>query len=206
MRRGTFGIMGKDKQFLKDKYMLWMGIIFFLLALSFIFDLWGFKREVIQHPLVDPRYFTKEPVRQAKLEPVLIKDGYQYRCNDCHQTLAPSQIQKSFFSAHPEIELKHGVNNYCLTCHSLNNRESLRDINGNDVPFSQSQIACLQCHGTIYRAWERGVHGRINGYWDKTKGEIKKITCVQCHDPHQPKFKAMHPAPAPNVKNYQDSF
>lgn len=196
--------MEKDKRFFKDQYMLWIGIVFFLLTLSFIFDLWDFKREVISHPLVDPQYFTKEPVRQAKLEPILIKDGRRYRCDDCHENIEPSLVQKSFFSAHPEVELKHGVNNYCLTCHSLNNREALRDINGHDVSFARSELSCLQCHGTIYRDWERGVHGRMNEYWDKTKGEVKKLTCVQCHDPHNPKFKKMRPAPAPNIKNYQD--
>lgn len=183
--------------------MWWMAAVFFLLALSFIFDLWGEKTERIKHPLTNPQYFTKQPVREAKLESLIKKEGHVYRCNDCHQTLEISSVQKSFFSAHEDIILKHGVNNYCLTCHSANNMEALVDIHNNDITFSQSHITCLKCHGPIYRDWENGVHGRMNDFWDQGKGEVRKLTCVACHDPHQPKFKPMKPAPAPNIVNYR---
>jgi nitrate/TMAO reductase-like tetraheme cytochrome c subunit len=198
------GNMEEDKPFFKDKYMLWMGCVFFLLALSFIFDVWGSRREALRHPLVEPRYFSREPPRQAKGEPVLMKDGRHYRCNDCHQNIEASQVQKSFFSAHPDIELNHGANNYCLTCHSLNNREALRDINGADVPYARSELSCLPCHGTIYRDWEQGVHGRMDEYWDRAKRKASQLTCVACHDPHQPDFKPMEPSPAPRAVNYRD--
>lgn len=54
---------------------------------------------------------------------------------------------------------------------------------------------CAKCHGTIYRDWEAGVHGRQNGYWDAAKGEKTRLRCIQCHDPHSPQFKDMKPLP-----------
>lgn len=191
----------------EDRYpnYLWLiAAVFFLLALSFIFDLWPRGRDVIKYPPVDPKYFSTQTVRQPMHEPILKKDGDLYRCNDCHQNIVPSPIQKSFFSAHENIILQHGINNYCLTCHSLNNREFLVDIHGEDIPFSKSELLCQKCHGTIYRDWEKGAHGRINSFWDKSKGEKVKATCVACHDPHQPKFKPLEPSPAPRVRNYRD--
>lgn len=189
---------------LKENGYGWaIALAFLLLALSFIFDIWDQRREIIKHPIVEPQNFTKDPIRNPKLEPSIIQDGYRYSCNDCHQNIEPSQVQKSFFSAHSNIILDHGANNYCMTCHNAQNSEMLVDINKNEVPFNQSQKTCLQCHGPIYRDWENGVHGRMNDFWDEGKGEVRKLTCVACHDPHQPKFKPMKPAPAPNIENYR---
>ena len=185
-------------------YLWWIAIVFLGLACTFIFDLWGDKREIIKHPLTEPKHFTKAPVREAKLEPMMIQDGYAYRCNDCHKNIEPSTVQKSYFSAHSDIILEHGVNNYCTTCHARDNREMLINIHKVEIPFAQSHKTCLQCHGPIYRDWENGVHGRMNDFWDSNQGEVRKLTCVACHDPHQPKFKPMNPAPAPNIKNYRD--
>ena len=117
-----------------------MAVAFLLLAISFIADLWGQKREIIKHPPVDEKYFTKEPVRKTKLQPLLGEDGFA--CNDCHQDIEPSHVQKSFISAHEDITLQHGMNNYCTTCHSVNNKEALVDINGNDVPFEKNYLMC----------------------------------------------------------------
>lgn len=195
--------MNDKKRDSSPNYLWWIVIAFLLLALSFIFDLWSEKRVTIKHPLAKPQFFTKIPVREAKIEPILIIDGYKYSCNDCHQNIEPSTVQKSFFSAHSDIVLEHGANNYCLTCHNPVNYETLIDINKKEVLFSQSHRSCLQCHGPIYRDWENGVHGRMNDFWDSSRGEVRKLTCVACHDPHQPKFKPMKPAPAPNIENYR---
>ncbi|MCA9406257.1 MAG: hypothetical protein KC684_06965, partial [Candidatus Omnitrophica bacterium] len=181
-----------------------IALVFLFLAASFLMNVWGEKREIIRHPLTNPEDFTKQPVREARLEPKVMQDGYMYRCNDCHDNIEPSTVQKSFFSAHSDIILDHGANNYCLTCHSINNREMLVDINKNEISFAQSHQTCLQCHGPIYRDWENGVHGRMNDFWDSNKGEVRKLTCVACHNPHQPKFQLMQPAPAPNIQNYRD--
>lgn len=196
--------MAKENQNNNLNYLWLIAVVFLLLALSFVFDVWGKKREVLKHPLVAKEYFTKDSVETPMLRPVLIQDGNRYSCNDCHQNIEPSTVQKSFFSAHPDVTLEHGANNYCMTCHNFENREMLVDLNKNEIKFSQSEKTCLQCHGPIYRDWENGVHGRMKNFWDETKGAKSKLTCVQCHDPHNPKFKPMKPSPAPKIQNYRE--
>ncbi len=177
-------------------------MVFLVLAISFIVDIWGEPPKRVIHPTVDQANFSQKPARTPALNPIYVKDGYSYRCNDCHSVLEPSDVQKSYISAHPDVILEHGANNYCTTCHSPDNRERLLDINGYDVAFDQSHKSCLQCHGPIYRDWEAGVHGRMNDYWDTERGPTRKLTCVECHNPHQPKFPDMQPSPAPNINNY----
>ncbi|MBI2361870.1 MAG: hypothetical protein HYV15_00585, partial [Elusimicrobia bacterium] len=58
---------------------------------------------------------------------------------------------------------------------------------------------CAKCHGTTYRDWNNGSHGRRNGHWDVAKGGPKQTVCIACHDPHWPVFKAIQAAPAPHV-------
>ena len=182
----------------KNNWYAWLMVVVFSgLAVSFACDWWGEEREMREAVVVDPEFYSKRPVRQPRLEATLILGDHTYRCNTCHQHLKPSQVQKSAVSAHPEILLNHGVNNYCAPCHHREDREQLVDINGEKVSFAQSHLTCLQCHGPIYRDWEKGVHGRMNDYWDKRRGEVRKLTCVACHDPHDPAFKPMTPAPAP---------
>jgi hypothetical protein len=51
----------------------------------------------------------------------------------------------------------------------------------------------------VYRDWLHGSHGRTNGYWDTTRGEQSRRTCIECHDPHRPPFPPMPPAPGPRT-------
>lgn len=53
---------------------------------------------------------------------------------------------------------------------------------------------CGQCHGTIYRDWKVGIHGKRTGYWN---GDKEYRICLKCHDPHNPKFKQLKPDPPP---------
>ncbi len=53
---------------------------------------------------------------------------------------------------------------------------------------------CGQCHGTIYRDWKWGVHGKRTGQWN---GEKKYRACVRCHNPHNPKYQPLQPEPHP---------
>ncbi len=188
----------------RQDHLGWAAGIFFLLALSFAFNLWPPVEKAQKNPLVEPQYFSKAPVRKPMTEPVIEKDGHRYRCNDCHQNIAPSSVQKSFFSAHDNVVLQHGVNNYCTTCHSKDDREYLVDMNNSRVPFSKSEVLCLKCHGNIYRDWEKGAHGRMNDHWDDRKGEVRKLTCAACHDPHQPQFQSLHPAPPPHKETARE--
>jgi hypothetical protein len=60
--------------------------------------------------------------------------------------------------------------------------------------FEKSYLLCGQCHGTIYRDWKAGVHGKRTGQWN---GRKQYRLCVHCHNPHQPKYKPLKPLPPP---------
>ena len=51
-----------------------------------------------------------------------------------------------------------------------------------------------QCHGTIFRDWREGIHGRREGYWNGAKSYL---LCAHCHNPHAPRFQAIEPLPPP---------
>lgn len=60
-------------------------------------------------------------------------------------------------------------------------------------------MVCAKCHGPVYRDWQNGSHGRINGYWDRSRGPQTRRRCIECHDPHAPPFAPLAPAPGPST-------
>lgn len=146
---------------------------------------------------VQGNVFDTSPVR-GEFRPLDYKKaGFVYRCTECHFSIQPPPRQNPLQSEHASITLSHGMNTNCLSCHHPNNRDVYVDHDGNEIPASQPAKLCSKCHGPTYRDWEAGIHGRQNGYWDSAKGERKKLFCIQCHDPHNPKFKSMPPLPPP---------
>ena len=67
------------------------------------------------------------------------------------------------------------------------------DYDGAEIAQADVVQLCAKCHGTIHRDWQAGVHGRQNGFWNANMGDKTKLRCIQCHDPHGPKFRAMKP-------------
>jgi hypothetical protein len=59
---------------------------------------------------------------------------------------------------------------------------------GEAIPFTESYLLCGQCHGDKLRDWRVGVHGKRVGRWD---GEKTYFLCVNCHNPHTPRFKGV---------------
>ena len=139
-----------------------------------------------------------ETVREPMMQPRLEKIGFSYACNSCHEHMTlPKLDRRELIAEHTHIKLDHGLNTSCRNCHNTDNIETLKDYQGKEIAFARSELLCRTCHGPMYRDWQAGAHGRPTGYWDESKGESKKATCVQCHDPHSPKFRAIAPAPAP---------
>jgi hypothetical protein len=96
---------------------------------------------------------------------------------------------------HEDKVLKHaGPDQWCFDCHNADDRDQLRLISGKLVRFDESYLLCGQCHGTIFRDWKAGVHGKRTGEWSGRK--IYRL-CVHCHDPHQPRFRPITPKPPP---------
>lgn len=107
---------------------------------------------------------------------------------------APDPSPRILVRMHTDISLKHAEWHWCLNCHSTFERNSLKLITGEDISFEESYRLCGQCHGTIYRDWKIGIHGRRVGQWN---GKKLYLLCAHCHDPHQPKFRKLPGKDAP---------
>jgi hypothetical protein len=95
--------------------------------------------------------------------------------------------------------LEHGINTRCFNCHHRTQRDCFVDDFGLAISWDQPQLLCAKCHGPVYRDWQHGAHGRVNGYWDTGRGLRRRLRCIECHDPHRPPFAAMRPAPGPQT-------
>jgi len=122
-------------------------------------------------------------------------------CATCHTT-KPSNgearlgVPSSLF--HQGLVGKHG-NLTCVSCHNTSDGySSLRLADGKSVPFTEVMRLCAQCHGPQFRDYVHGAHGGMSGYWDLTKGGRVRNNCIECHDPHSPKYPTVAPARGPN--------
>ena len=135
------------------------------------------------------------PLR-VEAPPPPFSDGV-FPCTECHveKDLPTNRTRRTLVDAHDDIVLKHDEEQrWCLDCHDADNRDRLHLASGETVPFEESYRVCGQCHGEKYRDWRVGVHGRRIGQWNGAK---EYLLCVHCHSPHQPRFKALAPKPAP---------
>lgn len=135
---------------------------------------------------------------QGEFKPLrLRRSGFQYKCSECHRLFESPLKQEPRVAEHTDLILTHGRNDYCFNCHHKANRDVYTDYDGSEIPASEPARLCAKCHGTTYRDWLVGVHGRITGSWKSTQREGTRILCIQCHDPHSPKFPALKPLPGP---------
>lgn len=117
-----------------------------------------------------------------------------FPCSDCHMDLDVDPEPRELMF-HEEIQLDHGPEDrWCFDCHNADDRDHLRLANGTLVGFDESYRLCGQCHGTIYRDWREGIHGRRRGYWNGAKSYL---LCAHCHNPHAPAFQPIAPLPPP---------
>lgn len=127
----------------------------------------------------------------------LVKMGWVYNCMDCHRILEARWRPEQPMAEHERITLRHGENRFCLNCHHATNRNVFSDYDGSEIAESDVVRLCAKCHGTIHRDWRAGIHGRRNGYWKAAAGARSQLSCIQCHDPHEPKFPSLMPLAAP---------
>jgi hypothetical protein len=108
-------------------------------------------------------------------------------CDTCHGEIREKQ--------HAKIVLHHAEEQRgCLDCHDAEDRDKLHLSNGTKIAFEESFKLCGQCHGTQYRDWRTGLHGKRTGEWN---GRREYRLCVACHWPHEPRFAPMKPTPPP---------
>ena len=129
---------------------------------------------------------------QIQAEPPPFTPGI-FPCTQCHA--GPGDKTRRELGFHEDIKFEHDAEHrWCLDCHSNENRDVLHLSNGDPVPFTESYRLCGQCHGDKYRDWRVGVHGKRTGMWD---GQKTYFLCVNCHNPHSPRFKPIRPEPRP---------
>ena len=120
-----------------------------------------------------------------------------FPCTYCHGDLKPNPVRRDLVEMHDSISgiFNHDKDNrWCLDCHDMNNRDFLKLASGKLLDFKESYKLCGQCHGDKLRDWKVGVHGKRMGNWD---GKKTYLLCVNCHNPHSPKFNQLTPEPPP---------
>ena len=122
-------------------------------------------------------------------------------CRACHgpeRDFPVNRTRKEDLLFHNNITLRHGgLRVWCLDCHDPDNRNYLLPLSdGKPIPFDQSYKLCGKCHGTKFRDWRYGIHGKRVGNWN---GKKEYYLCINCHNPHMPKFKPIEPKAPPQM-------
>lgn len=178
------------------KVALSTAAVFAALAVFFWTDSIGGGGDLDDIPPNRPEYSSIDTVRKVRKE--MTFDGAP--CKSCHDGSEPLQghpVEKGVF--HDKIELKHGRNRHCFNCHHRSQPADFSDYDGSPIELAHIEQLCAKCHGTTFRDWNNGSHGRRTGYWQASRGGFKTTPCIACHDPHWPVFKPMPSAPAPHV-------
>ena len=185
-----------------------LSVVFLALAMAFVFKVWGRPTSLYSIPLVDPAFLDTSPTRVSYAEMVRKKeDMSDFDCYACHERGKPPPIRYDTNHSiiipkeHANLVMGHGRhdrNNNCFNCHDENNLERFQTRDGRELKFAESTPLCGSCHGPTYRDWEAGIHGRTSGYWARELGDYTRRDCVECHNPHSPKFPGRKPAPGPH--------
>lgn len=190
------------------KVLLLLSAALALLAVAFLGNLWGRSPAPSAIPLVGTNFLSTATVRQSYAD--LVKAGEDlsdFDCYACHEKGKPPTLRFDtnqnliIPKEHSDIVMHHGSherNNNCFNCHNENNLTLLQTRDRHEVTLANSQLLCGSCHGPTLRDWEAGVHGRTSGYWDRALGPADRKLCVNCHNPHSPKFPGRKPAPGPH--------
>jgi formate-dependent nitrite reductase cytochrome c552 subunit len=183
-------------------------VLFGVLTAAFLLNLWGRSVPLRPIPLVDPSFLDTATVRRSYANLVQAKEDLSdFDCYVCHEKNKPPVLRYDAKQnliippEHSDIVMghgEHGRNNNCFNCHNETNLEQLQTRDGRVVKFQDSPQLCGSCHGPTFEDWEAGAHGRISGYWDRKLGPFKRQDCVDCHNPHLPKFPGRKPAPGPH--------
>ena len=143
-----------------------------------------------RYPVVIQRYEGAPMIRLQADDP-LQRQG-QVACSTCHSVRKPNlkntvaqldQFHQGFSFAHGQLT--------CYACHNAQQPDALRLADGQPVAYREVMSMCSQCHSQQAIAYQHGAHGGMNGFWDLSRGPQFKNNCVDCHDPHVPKYPSM---------------
>lgn len=116
-------------------------------------------------------------------------------CSTCHSVRPPNpanRVPADLDQFHQNMSLAHGEL-ACYACHNPDDADTLRLADATPVEYADVMSLCSQCHGPQARDYQHGAHGGMNGYWDLSRGPRTRNNCIDCHDPHVPKFPTMLP-------------
>ncbi len=146
--------------------------------------------------------YSVEPVRGERGPLRLHMDGDEYECSACHDGFMGMPPDKALQEQHSNITFEHGLNLFCTNCHNPGNADTYVYYDGTEIPGDEPTRLCAKCHGPHFREWSLQVHGRVNGAWDASLGAQEMLDCIQCHDPHRPKFEPMKPEAPPVMTRF----
>jgi hypothetical protein len=191
-----------------------LGLGFIALTTLLLADLWGKTPRRQNIAPVDAKFLETAPFRQTFANLIAAKEDLSdFDCYACHDKKKPGTIRFDekhkivIPKEHSNIVMGHGShdrNNLCFNCHNEANLLTVQVRDGRELKLSDSVPLCGSCHGPTYRDWEAGAHGRTSGHWDRTKGDIVRLACANCHDPHAPRIPARPPAPGPHPLHASD--
>lgn len=116
-------------------------------------------------------------------------------CGSCHTTTSPrpqTRTAAALKEFHQGLTYAHGELT-CLSCHNSTDYDTLRRADGSALPFTEVMQLCGQCHGPQHRDYQQGAHGGMTGFWDRTRGPRERNNCIDCHDPHAPRYPIVQP-------------
>lgn len=178
---------------------------FLLLAALFIWGAGGSDLPRSTPAFVERADFSSEPPRTLAADPpIMVVAGFDKKCSECHSLFMAPQERPMILAQHRDIVQAHGMNDRCYNCHDRYVISRLVLPGGETIAFGEATALCATCHGTTYRDWEAGMHGRTNGSWDPSSGRQTRLTCLQCHDPHAPAFGPMNALPGPETLRMGD--
>jgi hypothetical protein len=190
------------------KVLVLLSAVLALLAVAFLGNLWGRSPAPATISLVDTNFLDQATARRSYADLIAAKEDLSdFDCYACHEKGKPPPLRFDtnqnliIPKEHPDIVMHHGSherNNNCFNCHDELNLELLQTRDKRELKLSNSAPLCGSCHGPTYRDWEAGVHGRTGGYWNRSLGDYDRKLCVNCHNPHSPKFPGRKPAPGPH--------
>lgn len=193
----------------KSSVLAALSVLFLILAAAFVLNPWARPQAREAIPLVDTNFLSTATVRQSYAELIRLKaDLSDFDCYACHEKGKPPVIRFDTNQViiipkeHSNIVMGHGShnrNNNCFNCHDELNLEQFQTRDGRELKLTDSTHLCGSCHGPTFRDWEGGAHGRTGGFWNKASGETTRRNCVECHNPHAPKFPGRQPAPGPHL-------
>jgi hypothetical protein len=120
-------------------------------------------------------------------------------CESCHSLREdkpmPSRPEE-LEEFHKGLSFRHGEL-ACTSCHVASEPLSLHLATGEPLPMPDVMRLCGQCHGSQHRDYRAGAHGGMAGHWDLSRGDRTRNNCVDCHDPHTPRYQGAHPVMKP---------